>query len=182
MEKGFVHLHVHTQYSIYDGLSQIKDLVEKAVNNGMPGMAITDHGNMYGIMEFHHVVKRINKERISKGEEPFKPIFGCEMYVARRGDKLQKVLREDLGGYHLILLAKNDTGYKNLMKLVSNSWVEGYYNRPRTDCAELEKYHEGLIVLSGCIAGEVPSKIIRGDIGTKESGETIIIWNSSAMR
>ena len=164
MEKSFVHLHVHTQYSIYDGLSQIKDLVEKAVNNGMPGMAITDHGNMYGIMEFHHVVKRINKERISKGEEPFKPIFGCEMYVARRGDKLQKVLREDLGGYHLILLAKNDTGYKNLMKLVSNSWVEGYYNRPRTDCAELEKYHEGLIVLSGCIAGEVPSKIIRGDM------------------
>ena len=164
MEKGFVHLHVHTQYSIYDGLSQIKDLVEKAVNNGMPGMAITDHGNMYGIMEFHHVVKRLNIKRIDNGEEPFKPIFGCEMYVARRGDKLQKVLREDLGGYHLILLAKNDTGYKNLMKLVSNSWVEGYYNRPRTDCAELEKYHEGLIVLSGCIAGEVPSKIIRGDM------------------
>ena len=164
MEKGFVHLHVHTQYSIYDGLSQIKDLVEKAVNNGMPGMAITDHGNMYGIMEFHHVVKRLNIKRIDNGEKPFKPIFGCEMYVARRGDKLQKVLREDLGGYHLILLAKNDTGYKNLMKLVSNSWVEGYYNRPRTDCAELEKYHEGLIVLSGCIAGEVPSKIILGDI------------------
>ena len=86
MEKGFVHLHVHTQYSIYDGLSQIKDLVEKSINSGMPGMAITDHGNMYGIMEFHQVVKRINKERISKGEEPFKPIFGCEMYVARRGD------------------------------------------------------------------------------------------------
>ena len=164
MEKGFVHLHVHTQYSIYDGLAQIKDLVEKAVNNGMPGMAITDHGNMYGIMKFHHVVRRINKERISKGEKPFKPIFGCEMYVARRGDKLQKVLREDLGGYHLILLAKNYTGYKNLMRLVSNSWVQGYYNRPRTDCADLEKYHEGLIVLSGCIAGEVPSKILRGDI------------------
>ena len=115
MEKGFVHLHVHTQYSIYDGLSQIKDLVEKAVNNGMPGMAITDHGNMYGIMEFHHVVKRLNIKRIDNGEEPFKPIFGCEMYVARRGDKLQKVLREDLGVYHLILFAKNDTGYKNLM-------------------------------------------------------------------
>lgn len=160
----FVHLHVHTQYSIYDGLSRIEDLVEKAVNNGMPGMAITDHGNMYGIMEFQHVVKRINKERISKGEEPFKPIFGCEMYVARRGDKLLKATREDLGGYHLILLAKNYTGYKNLMKLMSNSWVEGYYNRPRTDCAELEKYHEGLIVLSGCIAGEVPSKILHGDI------------------
>ena len=164
MEKGFVHLHVHTQYSIYDGLSQIKDLVEKSINSGMPGMAITDHGNMYGIMEFHQVVKRINKERISKGEEPFKPIFGCEMYVARRGEKLQKVLREDLGGYHLILLAKNYTGYKNLVRLVSNSWVEGYYNRPRTDCSALEKYHEGLIVLSGCVAGEVPSKIIRGDI------------------
>ena len=164
MGKDFVHLHVHTQYSIYDGLSQIKDLVEKAVSNGMPGMAITDHGNMYGIMEFHHVVKRINKERTSNGEEPFKPIFGCEVYVARRGDKLLKATREDLGGYHLILLAKNDTGYKNLMRLVSNSWVEGYYNRPRTDCSELEKYHEGLIVLSGSIAGEVPSKILRGDI------------------
>ena len=163
MGKDFVHLHVHTQYSIYDGLSQIKDLVEKAVNNGMPGMAITDHGNMFGIMEFHRVVKRINKERISNGEEPFKPIFGCEMYVARRGDKLLKVTREDLGGYHLILLAKNYTGYKNLMKLVSKSWVEGYYNRPHTDYAELEKYHEGLIVLSGCVAGEVPSKILRGD-------------------
>ena len=164
MEKDFVHLHVHTQYSIYDGLSQIKDLVEKAVNNGMPGMAITDHGNMYGIMEFHHVVKRLNIKRIDNGEEPFKPIFGCEMYVARRGDKHQKVLREDLSGYHLILLAKNYTGYKNLVRLVSNSWVEGYYNRPRTDCSALEKYHEGLIVLSGCVAGEVPSKIIRGDI------------------
>lgn len=130
----------------------------------MPGMAITDRGNMYGIMEFHHVVKRINKERFSNGEEPFKPIFGCEVYVARRGDKLRKVTREDLGGYHLILLAKNYTGYKNLMRLVSNSWVEGYYSRPRTDCVELEKYHEGLIVLSGCVAGEVPSKIIRGDM------------------
>ena len=144
MQKGFVHLHVHTQYSIYDGLSRIEDLVEKAVNNGMSGMAITDHGN--------------------NGEEPFKPIFGCEMYVARRGDKLLKAMREDLGGYHLILLAKNHTGYKNLMRLVSNSWVDGYYNRPRTDYIELEKYHEGLIVLSGCIAGEVPSKILRGDI------------------
>lgn len=172
MGKDFVHLHVHTHYSINDGLARIEDLVEKAVRNGMPGMAITDHGNMYGIMEFYDVVNRLNKERAKNGDEPFKPIFGCEMYVARRGDKLLKVTIRDLGGYHLIVLAKNDTGYKNLMKLVSNSWTDGFYNRPRTDYTELEKYHEGLIVLSGCIAGEVPSKILNGDIaGAREAIE-----------
>ena len=172
MGKDFVHLHVHTHYSINDGLARIEDLVEKAVRNGMPGMAITDHGNMYGIMEFFQVVSRLNNERINNGKEPFKPIFGCEMYVARRGDRLLKNTMKDLGGYHLIVLAKNYTGYKNLMKLVSNSWTDGFYNRPRTDYTELEKYHEGLIVLSGCIAGEVPSKILNGDIvGAREAIE-----------
>lgn len=172
MGKDFVHLHVHTHYSINDGLARIKDLVEKAVKNGMPGMAITDHGNMYGIMEFSQVVNRLNNERINNGKESFKPIFGCEMYVARRGDKLLKAMVKDLGGYHLIVLAKNYTGYKNLIKLVSNSWTDGYYGRPRTDHTELEKYHEGLIVLSGCIAGEVPSKILNGDIaGAREAIE-----------
>ncbi len=172
MGKDFVHLHVHTHYSINDGLARIKDLVEKAVKNGMPGMAITDHGNMFGIMEFYDVVNRLNKERTKNGEEPFKPIFGCELYVARRGDNRLKNSLKDLGGYHLIVLAKNYTGYKNLMKLVSNSWTDGYYNRPRTDHTELEKYYGGLIVLSGCIAGEVPSKILKGDIiGAREAIE-----------
>ena len=172
MGKDFVHLHVHTHYSINDGLARIEDLVEKAVRNGMPGMAITDHGNMYGIMEFFQVVSRLNNERINNGKEPFKPIFGCELYVARRGDNRLKKTLKDIGGYHLIVLAKNYTGYKNLMKLVSNSWTDGFYNRPRTDYTELEKYHEGLIVLSGCIAGEVPSKILNGDIvGAREAIE-----------
>ena len=170
MGKDFVHLHVHTHYSINDGLARIEDLVEKAVRNGMPGMAITDHGNMYGIMEFFQVVSRLNNERINNGKEPFKPIFGCELYVARRGDNRLKKTLKDIGGYHLIVLAKNYTGYKNLMKLVSNSWTDGFYNRPRTDYKELEKYYEGLIVLSGCIAGEVPSKILKGDIaGAREA-------------
>ena len=170
MGKDFVHLHVHTHYSINDGLARIEDLVEKAVRNGMPGMAITDHGNMYGIMEFFQVVSRLNNERINNGKEPFKPIFGCELYVARRGDNRLKKTLKDIGGYHFIVLAKNYTGYKNLMKLVSNSWTDGFYNRPRTDYTELEKYHEGLIVLSGCIAGEVPSKILNGDIvGAREA-------------
>ena len=172
MGKDFVHLHLHTHYSINDGLARIEDLVEKAVRNGMPGMAITDHGNMYGIMEFFQVVSRLNNERINNGKEPFKPIFGCELYVARRGDNRLKKTIKDIGGYHLIVLAKNYTGYKNLMKLVSNSWTDGFYNRPRTDYTELEKYHEGLIVLSGCIAGEVPSKILNGDIvGAREAIE-----------
>ena len=172
MGKDFVHLHVHTHYSINDGLARIKDLVEKAVKNGMPGMAITDHGNMFGIMEFYDVVNRLNKERTKNDEEPFKPIFGCELYVARRGDNRLKNSLKDLGGYHLIVLAKNYTGYKNLMKLVSNSWTDGFYNRPRTDYTELEKYHEGLIVLSGCIAGEVLSKILNGYIaGAREAIE-----------
>ena len=170
--EDFVHLHVHTYYSILDGQSSIKKLVDKAIGDGMKGMAITDHGDMFGIKEFHDICVGVNKQRKKEGLEPFKPIFGCEMYVARRGDKSLKETKEDNGGYHLIVLAKNANGYKNLIKLVSNSWVDGFYHRPRTDRMELEKYHEDLIVCSACIAGEVPAKILKGDIaGARESIE-----------
>ena len=170
--EDFVHLHVHTYYSILDGQSSIKKLVDKAVGNGMRGMAITDHGDMFGIKEFHDYVGGVNKGRKKEGLEPFKPIFGCEMYVSRHGSKELKRGKEDMSGYHLIVLAKNYKGYKNLIKLVSNSWVDGYYMRPRTDRADLEKYHEGLIVCSACIAGEVPKKILDGDIaGAREAIE-----------
>ncbi|MBR4565640.1 MAG: DNA polymerase III subunit alpha [Prevotella sp.] len=170
--EDFIHLHVHTYYSILDGQSKIKSLVEKAIGDGMRGMAIIDHGDMFGIKEFHDIVMGVNKGRKKEGLEPFKPIFGCEMYVARYGPKEQKNGKQDQSGYHLIVLAKNYTGYKNLIKLVSNSWVDGYYMRPRTDRADLERYHEGLIVCSACIAGEVPKKILNGDIaGAREAIE-----------
>ena len=174
--EDFIHLHVHTYYSILDGQSSIKRLVDKAIGDGMKGMAITDHGDMFGIKEFHDICIGLNKQRKKDGLEPFKPIFGCEMYVARRGDKSLKETKEDLGGYHLIVLAKNQNGYKNLIKLVSNSWVDGFYNRPRTDHQELEKYHEDLIVCSACIAGEVPAKILKGDI---EGARKSIEWHKN---
>ena len=162
--EDFVHLHVHTHYSILDGQSKVSYLVDKAVNNGMKGMAITDHGVMFGIKEFSDYCANINKARKKNGEEPFKPIFGCEMYVARRRkeDKVKEM--HDNSGYHLIVLAKNYQGYKNLIKLVSHAWVDGYYYRPRTDRVDLEKYHEGLIVCTACLAGEVPRNILKGDI------------------
>ena len=170
--EDFIHLHVHTYYSILDGQSSIKRLVDKAVANGMRGMAITDHGDMFGIKEFHDYVGGINKGRKKEGLDPFIPIFGCEMYVSRHGSKSLRRGKEDQGGYHLIVLAKNYQGYKNLIKLVSNSWVDGYYMRPRTDREDLEKYHEGLMVCSACIAGEVPAKILKGDIaGAREAIE-----------
>ena len=170
--EDFIHLHVHTYYSILDGQSSIKKLVDKAIGNGMKGMAITDHGDMFGIKEFHDIVNGVNKGRKKEGLEPFKPIFGCEMYVAKYGPKEQKNGKEDQSGYHLIVLAKNYKGYKNLIKLVSRSWTDGFYMRPRTDHADLEKYHEGLIVCSACIAGEVPRKILNGDIaGARQSIE-----------
>ena len=168
--EDYIHLHVHTHYSILDGQSKVPYLVDKAIKNGMKGMAITDHGVMFGIKEFSDYCASINKQRKKNGEEPFKPIFGCEMYVARRRkeDKVKEM--HDNSGYHLIVLAKNYTGYKNLIKLVSRSWVDGYYYRPRTDREDLEKYHEGLIVSTACLAGEVPRNIMRGDIeGAKEA-------------
>ena len=170
--EDFIHLHVHTYYSILDGQSKIKNLVDKAIKDGMRGLAITDHGDMFGIKEFHDIVNGVNKDRKKEGLEPFKPIFGCEMYVSRNGSKLLRRGKEDQSGYHLIVLAKNYQGYKNLIKLVSNSWVDGYYMRPRTDREDLEKYHEGLIVCSACIAGEVPKKILDGNMaGAREAIE-----------
>jgi DNA polymerase-3 subunit alpha len=170
--EDFVHLHVHTYYSILDGQSSIPKLVDKAVANGMHGMAITDHGNMFGIKEFFDYCNKVNGKLKEAGKEPFKPIFGCEMYVAHHSKEDKVKEHGDMGGNHLIVLAKNYHGYKNLIKLVSRAWVDGYYMRPRTDHEDLERFHEDLIVCSACIAGEVPSKIIKDDIaGARESIE-----------
>ncbi|MBO5187387.1 MAG: DNA polymerase III subunit alpha [Prevotella sp.] len=173
--QDFVHLHVHTYYSILDGQASIPKLVDKAVANGMRGMAITDHGNMMGIKEFFNYCKGVNGKRKDNGEEPFKPIFGCEMYVTRNGRRLtdKDKAAGDSGGNHLVVLAKNEQGYHNLIKLVSKAWTDGFYGRPRTDHVELEKYHEGLIVCSACIAGEVPAKILNDDI---KGAEEAVLW------
>lgn len=170
--EDFVHLHVHTQYSILDGQASIKKLVDKAIGNGMRGMAITDHGNMFGIKEFFNIVEKINGGRKKEGLDPFKPIFGCEVYCARRSRLLHdKSNTLDQSGWHLILLAKNEVGYHNLIKIVSHAWVDGYYYRPRTDHEELEKYHEGIIASSACLAGEIPWYIRRGMM--KEAEESV---------
>ncbi len=168
--EDFVHLHVHTHYSILDGQAKVKTLVSKAVKDGMRGMALTDHGAMYGVKEFWDVCQSVNKDRKKQGLEPFKPILGCEMYVANRHMTDKDHDKGDQKRYHLIVLAKNHNGYKNLIKLVSRSWVYGLYGRPRTDHEELERYHEDLIVCSACIAGEVPAKILHGDLqGARET-------------
>ncbi len=202
--QDFVHLHVHTQYSLLDGQASISRLVDKAIADGMRGMAITDHGNMMGVKELFNYTKKKNgavkdelkklkgqlseleqadardedaindvKKNISDTERRiFKPIFGCEMYVAPRTmqDKTKEL---DQKRYHLVVLAKNETGYHNLIKMVSRSWVDGFYMRPRTDHDELERYHEGLIICSACIAGEVPKAILNDDI---EEAERAIQW------
>ena len=160
----FLHLNVHSHYSIMDGCASIRELVDAAIKDRMPGIAITDNGNMFGMMEFFDYVSRINIERKEKGKRPFKPIFGCELYVAKNGSKDKKGGHKDLKGFHLTVLAKNLTGYKNLVKIVSNSWTDGFYGSPRTDRADLEKYHEGLIVLSGSAGSEAFTKISKGDI------------------
>ena len=165
----FVHLHVHSQYSILDGQASVKALVDKAVADGMRGMALTDHGNMYGIKEFHDYVAKINKDRKKAGQEAFIPIFGCEAYVANNS-RFDQFDKNDKGN-HLILLAKNLQGYKNLIKIVSHAWTEGFYWHPRTDHSELEKYHEGIICCSACLGGEVPQLIMGGRI--QEARETI---------
>ncbi|PLX05156.1 MAG: DNA polymerase III subunit alpha [Marinilabiliales bacterium] len=149
----FVHLHVHTQYSILDGASKIPLLIAKAKQDGMPAIAITDHGNMFGVKEFFNVARK----------EGVKPILGCETYVAARG-RNKKEKQEDRSGFHLILLAKNHKGYKNLVKLISLSWMEGFYYKPRIDWELLEKYHEGLVATSACLAGEIPKAIQRGEL------------------
>jgi len=155
----FVHLHVHSQYSILDGQAPVKALVDKAIANGMGGMALTDHGNMFGIKELHDYVAKLNKKR-GEGEPKFKPILGCEVYVANKSRHDRSDKRDN--GNHLILLAKNLHGYKNLIKIVSHAWTEGMYYHPRTDHSELEKYHEDLICCSACLGGEVPQLIMAG--------------------
>ncbi|MDR1975014.1 MAG: DNA polymerase III subunit alpha [Bacteroidales bacterium] len=147
----FTHLHVHTRYSILDGMASIKSLVEKVTEAGMDALAITDHGNMYGVVEF---VSTCDANGI-------KPIVGCEMYVAENS-RFDKKGTEDRSGYHLIVLAKNEVGYHNLVRLCSLGFLEGFYYKPRIDHELLEKYHEGLIVCSACIAGEIPQLILSG--------------------
>ncbi len=171
--QDFVHLHVHTQFSLLDGMSKIDKMVDKAISDGMRGVAITDHGNMFGVKELFDYCCKVNKGRKKEGLEPFKPIFGCEMYVARRGDKTLMEGKQDASGWHLIVLAKNETGYRNLIKLVSRSWVDGYYMRPRTDHKDLAELHEGLIICSACIGGEIPKKILAGNI---DEAEKAMLW------
>ena len=170
--EDFIHLHVHTYYSILDGQASVSKLVDKAVADGMKGIALTDHGNMFGIKELFDYCNGVNKKLKGEGKEPFKPIFGCEMYVAHHNKEDMVKANGDLGGYHLIVLAKNFNGYKNLIRLVSRAWVDGYYGRPRTDRKDLEMFHEDLIICSACIGGEVPKKILNGDMeGAREAIE-----------
>ena len=212
--RQFVHLHVHSQYSLLDGQASISKLVDKAIDDGMPGIALTDHGNMFGVKEFFNYIKKKNGarkdkikslqaliERLENGtaseaemgedssaalakarqdldkipKQDFKGIIGCEVYVAHR--RLHnKEGKEDQGGYHLILLAKNMQGYKNLIKIVSKAYTEGFYMRPRTDRVELEKYHEGLICCSACLGGEIPRLIRKGN---HEEAAAAIEWHRS---
>ena len=172
--EDFVHLHVHTQYSILDGQAAIPKLVDKAIKNGMRGMAITDHGNMFGIKEFFNYCNKVNKGK--PDNEIFKPIFGCEVYCARRDLHSKENNGIDKSGWHLILLAKNEVGYHNLVKIVSEAWVDGYYHRPRTDHHAIEKHHEGIIASSACLAGEIPRYIKNGQI---EEAEKSIEWFKS---
>ncbi len=151
----FVHLHVHTEYSLLDGAAKIDKLVDTACKLGQPALAITDHGAMYGAVEFY-------KKCIAKG---IKPIIGCEVYVAPKG-RLNKTVNSDYNYSHLVLLAKNNTGYRNLLKIVSDSFVNGFYYKPRTDMDILSQYSEGIIALSACFAGEVQRYILNGDIET----------------
>lgn len=166
----FVHLNVHSHYSIMDGCASIRELVDAAIKDKMLGIAITDNGNMSGVMEFFDYVSRINNERRQKGKKPFKAIIGCELYVAPDA-KEDKKLGKHCNGHSLTVLAKNYQGYKNLIKIVSNSWTDGFYMRPRTDRADLEKYREGIIVLSGGIGSEVFTRFSDGDMS--ELDETI---------
>ena len=199
----FIHLHVHSQYSLLDGQAAVKGIVDKAIANGMRGVALTDHGNMFGIKELHDYVnkknsavndaikalkKKIEEEqakdypdedvvanlRIDINEQEkklFKPIFGCEAYVANT-DMHTHTDKRDIGR-HLILLAKNLQGYHNLIKIVSNAWTDGFYSHPRTDHNELAAHHEGVICCSACLGGEVPQLIMNGDI---DGAREVIKW------
>ena len=204
----FIHLHVHTQYSLLDGQASIDALIDKAHKDGMRAIAVTDHGVMFGIKEFFNKVNKRNSkpqgvikesekalkpllaksdptaEELQQIEELqakiaeakaaiFKPIIGCECYCARHGRLSKLASQDDRSGWHLIVLAKNKNGYKNLIKLVSLSWTEGFYGRPRIDKELLEKYHDDLIVCSACLGGEIPQLIMKGQI---EKAEESICW------
>ena len=170
----FVHLHVHTQFSVLDGQASVKGLVDKAVKDNMPAIAITDHGNMFGVKEFVDYIGKKNKSLKADGLAPIKPIIGCEVYVARNGkENKRKEVKEDQRGWHLILLAKNKNGYKNLFKIVSRAWVDGLYYMPRTDHADLEKYHEDIICCSACLGGEIPSYILKDQL---DKAEESLLW------
>ena len=166
---SFVHLHVHTQYSILDGLSNIKNLFARARELKMPALAITDHGNMYGVKEF---LKYAEDKSNKNGKDYIvKPIVGCEVYVSHWDDLSLKDTQHK-GYWHLILLAKNYNGYKNLMKIVSTGFIEGFYNKPRVSRKVIEQFHEDLICCSACIQGDVPRHIINGDWeGAREAVE-----------
>ena len=162
----FTHLHVHSQYSILDGAASIRGLIDKAKKDGMTALALTDHGNMFGSKAFYDVCKK----------EGIKPIIGCETYVAENSRHDKKDAKVDRSGYHLILLAKNLVGYRNLLKLVSAAYTEGFYYKPRIDKELLEKHHEGLIVSSACLGGEVPQHIMAGHL---EDADQSIQWFKS---
>ena len=216
----YAHLHVHSYYSVLDGQASIQRLVDKALADGMRGMALTDHGSMMGIKDYYNYIQKkkgaaakdkkqaeaklaalkagtYTSEKDKKGKDPdagksvgqlieecersvekaertiaFKPIFGCEMYCARRS-KEDKTLKEDRSGWHLIVLAKNEVGYHNLVKLVSRAWVDGFYMKPRTDKTDLERYKEGLIISSACLGGEIPRKLLTGDL---KGAEEAVMW------
>lgn len=162
MGKNFVHLHLHTAYSLLDGACQINRLVKRAKELNMPALAITDHGVMYGVIDFY---KECQKAGI-------KPIIGCEVYVAPNS-RFDKQANVDDSGYHLVLIAKNNTGYKNLIKLVSLAHLEGFYYKPRVDKELLAKYNEGIIALSACLAGEIPELLMAND---KEKAREVALW------
>jgi len=172
-ETPFIHLHVHSHYSLLDGMSTIPALVDKAIADGMSALALTDHGNMFGAKEFYDYADKINKKKDES--QKFKPILGVEAYCARR-TRFDKTTKEDGGGWHLVLLAKNKTGYRNLCKLVSTAWIDGHYYRPRIDKDVLKQYSEGLIVSTACLAGEIPRKILDGKI--KEAEESVLWFKS----
>jgi len=170
---SFTHLHVHSHYSLLDGLSKVEEIVDKCIASGMNSVALTDHGNMYGIKDLLDYCKKINKARKEDGLEPFKPIVGCEAYCARRGrlsKKEDKAVNAegrtyviDRSGWHLILLAKNMVGYHNLCRLVSHGYMsDAFYHTPRIDKELLEKWHEGIICSSACLGGELPQKVLDG--------------------
>lgn len=168
----FVHLHVHTQYSLLDGQTNIKKLVDKAIANGMRGVAVTDHGNMMGIKEFKNYCDKKNDELEADGRH-FKPIVGCEVYVAPRRKEQRESKELDGANYHLILLAKNEKGYHNLIKIVSRAWTDGFYSHPRTDKYDIERYHEGIICCSACLGGEIPRLI---SAGRMDEAEQAVRW------